>query len=609
MKSNNIILHTARAAVVMFSLIMAYACSDFLEEKPYTFVKPGQVGDSNEAAQQWVTGTYSKMLDDMARWSYFPRVLEMDCDYTGGPDWAFSSVGAGNFQSDEIIDSFWKGFYNLVFRTAYSEHYISLMSNVDSDVKDNCIGEMRFLKAFSYFMLTRAYGEIPLFSTQESVAVMNDGESLNKPRAAIKDVYAEIIRLLAGEGEEHGAIDLLFSNTDSKFVEGHASKGAAAALLVKVYATMASASMPAGTEITVKTGEAYHYDASGVKAPTSIVNRTFAKTAVAGYDFDWQECYTKAATYAENIIEGQYGNYSLLPYDNLWKRGFYNKTEHMFMLCSVSGDEKYGTHIHRYFSGQQDGAGNVSSGMWIGSRWHWYQLFESTDYRVLKGVKHRFRYTDDVSWNGGSYYPGTTEYERMAKGYTDDDGTVHNPVAPYNDGVSYGYEFGSSRCMAFTTKYDDVTDPKIERTDAYWPFLRYADVLLLYAEAKCELDGGVSAEAVARLNEVRRRSNATEATVSGNGAITSQAALRSAIIEERAKEFAMEGDRRWDLIRWGIYIDAMNAIGGINSDGSQTRYDENNIYKYRESKHLLWPLPVSEIDSNTSIATNNPGWS
>ncbi|WP_235898033.1 RagB/SusD family nutrient uptake outer membrane protein [Heminiphilus faecis] len=53
----------------------------------------------------------------------------------------------------------------------------------------------------------------------------------------------------------------------------------------------------------------------------------------------------------------------------------------------------------------------------------------------------------------------------------------------------------------------------------------------------------------------------------------------------------------------------MNAIGGINSDGSQTRYDENNIYKYRESKHLLWPLPVSEIDSNTSIATNNPGWS
>ena len=46
----------------MFSLIMAYACSDFLEEKPYAFVKPGQVGDSNEAAQQWVTGTYSKML-------------------------------------------------------------------------------------------------------------------------------------------------------------------------------------------------------------------------------------------------------------------------------------------------------------------------------------------------------------------------------------------------------------------------------------------------------------------------------------------------------------------------------------------------------------------
>ena len=163
--------------------------------------------------------------------------------------------------------------------------------------------------------------------------------------------------------------------------------------------------------------------------------------------------------------------------------------------------------------------------------------------------------------------------------------------------------------MAFTTKYDDVTDPTIERTDAYWPFLRYADVLLILAEAKCELASGVSSEAIGFLNDVRSRSNATLAVTSGNGAITNKVQLRSAIIEERAKEFAMEGDRRWDLIRWGIYIDAMNAIGGINSDGSQTKYDEFNVFKSRDTKHLLWPLPVGEIDGNMSITENNPGWS
>lgn len=587
---------------------MLTGCSDFLEEKPYDFVKPEQVGDGNEAVSQWTTGAYSKMLDDMARWSYFPRVLEVDNDYVTGPDWSFSQLGAGNFQNDPVIDGFWKGFYNLIFRANYAEHYITLMKEADGTVKNNGIGEMRFLKAFSYFMLTRAYGEIPLFSVDESVAIMEKGAERNQPRAAIRDVYAEIIRLLAGNENEKGAIDLLYDNRNTAFEEGHVSKGAAAALLAKVYATMASASLPAGTEVTIRTGQAYYY-LNGQMVPTGLVNKTFAKTAVAGYNFDWRECYTKAAQYAKGVMEGTYGSYGLLAYDNLWKRSFANKTEHLFMLAGVSGDEKYGTFIHRYFSGQQDGAGNISTGMWMGNRWHWYQLFDAQDRRIIDGVKHRFRYVSQVASNSGCYYPGTDEYKQKAQGYTDASGVYHAPEYPYNDGVYYSNKFGSSQFLAFTTKYDDVTDPKLERTDAYWPFLRYADVLLIYAEAQCELGDGVSSEAIDKLNEVRRRSNAVEAVTSGNGAITSKEQLRSAILEERAKEFAMEGDRRWDLIRWGVYLDAMNAIGGVNADGSKTKYDENNIYKFRESKHLLWPLPTSEVDANTAIEGNNPGWS
>ena len=591
---------------ILFAMVLAGAtagismtsCSDFLEEKPYAFVKPGQVGDGNDAVSQWTTGVYSKMLDNMARWSYFPRVLEVDCDYATGPDWAFADLGAGNFQNIELIDSFWKGFYNLIFRANYAEYYIGKMSKADEAVKNNGIGEMRFLKAFSYFMLTRAYGEIPLFSMEESVGVMEAGAERNQPRSSISEVYAEIIRLLAPAEDGQGAIDLLYTNDDADFVEGRASKGAAAALLAKVYATMGAASLPAGTEISVRTGQAYQYN-SGKKVATTLVKKDFKKTAVAGYDFDWEECYTQAAFYAEKLMNGDYGTYGLLPYANLWKRSSANKTEHIFMLGGVSGDEMYGTSIHRWFSGQQDGAGNISTGLWIGNRWHWYQLFDPQDSRIVDGVKHRYRYKDQVSSNSGCYYPGTDEYKNK----------VDNKEYPYNDGVKYSNNFGQSRYLAFTTKYDDVTDPKIERTDAYWPFLRYADVLLIYAEAKCELDEGVSTEAINKLNDVRGRSNATKASTTGNGAITTKVELRSAILEERAKEFAMEGDRRWDLIRWGIYLDAMNAIGGVNADGSATKYDENNIYKFRESKHLLWPLPTSEVDSNTAIDENNPGWS
>ena len=182
------------------------------------------------------------------------------------------------------------------------------MSNVDSDVKDNCIGEMRFLKAFSYFMLTRAYGEIPLFSTQESFTV------ISVPAGIDADAIVAYTFTRSAAAAPFDACPS--TNFESVLLNSR---------------SMAPCSSPSPARRRI------------ISAYTSLM-------AARGLFSD-----SKAATYAENIIEGQYGNYSLLPYDNLWKRGFYNKTEHMFMLCSVSGDEKYGTHIHRYFSGQQDG--------------------------------------------------------------------------------------------------------------------------------------------------------------------------------------------------------------------------------------------------------------
>ena len=155
-----------------------------------------------------------------------------------------------------------------------------------------------------------------------------------------------------------------------------------------------------------------------------------------------------------------------------------------------------------------------------------------------------------------------------------------------------------SQCLAFTTKYDDVTNDAIKDADCNWPFLRYADVLLIYAEAENEL--GNADKAVYYLNKVRERSNATQASLDeGNGALDTQLKRRSAIIEERAKEFACEGDRRWDLIRWGIYLDAMNAIEGS---------DDSGVSKVRQSRCLLYPLPASEINTNKYITKNNPGW-
>lgn len=565
------------------SLISLTACNSWIEEDPESEITDEKVGDSNEAVAQWLTGTYSKWIDDMFRWGYFPRVLEFDADYISGPDWLFGTFGAGNFQGEsDVTDALWKGCYGMIGRCNNAERHIKAMQNATTAVKNNAIGELKFMKAFAYFLVVRAYGDCPIQPEEETT-------DYNQPRQPIVNVYDYIISNL----EE--AASLMYKNTDGSYQKGHVNAGSAAGLLAKVYATMASAAMPEGTEVVVRTGPAYTGTSSSRKyAPLQEV--TFRKTAVNGYTtLDAATLYGKAAEWAKHVIDGDYGTYELLTYDKLWTKECATASEFMFSVGSVSGDATYKNAVHSQYEGYKTGQGSdfIQSGGWVGCTRHWYDLFDHDDLRIVQGVKHRWRAYTQEATNTGFYYPYTDEYSIMATGFDLSGTWVADPSGIYADGVSYYYSM-DSQCLAFTTKYMDVTNDAIENADANWPFLRFADVLLIYAEAQNEL--GNASDAVTYLNKVRERSNAVGATVDGLATIE---ARRSAILEERAKELACEADRRWDLIRWGIYLDAMNAIGGT---------DDSGVLKSRTSRNLLYPIPAQELNTNKAITDNNPGW-
>ena len=565
------------------SLFCLTACNSWIEEDPESEITDEKVGDSAEALDQWLTGAYSKWIDDMFRWGYFPRVLEFDADYISGPDWLFGTFGAGNFQGEsDVADALWKGCYGMIGRCNNAQRHIQAMEKVSAATKNNAIGELKFMKAFAYFLIVRAYGDCPIQPEEETA-------DYNQPRQSVTAVYDYIIKNL----EEAAA--LMYKNTDAGFQKGHANAGSAAGLLAKVYATMASAAMPEGTEVTVRTGPAYTGTSSSRKyAPLQKV--VLRKTPVAGYtSLDPVALYGKAAEWAKQVIDGNYGTYELLSYENLWKKSYATSSEFMFSVGSVSGDATYKNAVHSQYEGYKTGVGSdfIQSGGWVGCSRHWYDLFDHDDYRITKGVKHRWRAYTQEATNTGFFYPYTDEYSIMATGFDLSGTWVADPSGIYADGVSYYYSM-DSQCLAFTTKYMDVTNDAIENADANWPFLRFADVLLIYAEAQNEL--GNASDAVTYLNKVRERSNAVGATADGLSTIE---ARRSAILEERAKEFACEADRRWDLIRWGIYLDAMNAIGGT---------DDSGVLKSRVSRNLLFPIPAQELNTNKAITSNNPGW-
>ena len=578
------ILTILAVAATAFSLS---SCDSWIKESPDDQITEEKVGDSDDAANSWVTGVYSKWIYDMFCWGYFPRVLEIDADYISGPDWMFNKFGTGNFQGEnDVTDALWNGCYALIKRANMAELRINGMQSLTEKAKNNYIGEVQFQKALAYFLLVRAYGEVPIQAED------NKYDNVSQPRQAVDKVYDYIIATL------ESAAAKMYKNTDAAYSEGHVSAGSAAGLLAKVYATEASSAMPAGTPITIRSGKTYNGSGdTQTYAPLRSIN--LEKTAVSGYEnLDSKALYTKAAEWAKKVIDGEYGSYELLDYDNLWKKASATASEFMFSVGSVSGDATYKNAIHTQYNGYLTATGSdfIQEGGWIGCTRHWYDLFDHDDFRIVKGVKHRWRaYTQEKS-NSGFYYPRDEEYTVMATGYDLNGNHVGDPQGIFADGVSYYYSM-DSQCLAFTTKYADVTNDAIKDADANWPFLRYADVLLIYAEAENEL--GQQSEAIKYLNMVRKRSNATPATSEGNGALDTQTKLRSAIIEERAKEFACEGDRRWDLIRWGIYLDAMNAIEGS---------DDSGISKVRESRTLLYPLPATEINTNKYITTNNPGW-
>jgi hypothetical protein len=116
--------------------------------------------------------------------------------------------------------------------------------------------------------------------------------------------------------------------------------------------------------------------------------------------------------------------------------------------------------------------------------------------------------------------------------------------------------------------------------------LRYADVLLMAAEAANE--DGNSGLAATYLEEVRKRArganNSILPIVSGG-----QSTLRTAIKQERRIEFAMEGERFYDLVRWG---DASAVLGG----------------KGYQTKHMYYPIPQTAIDQSGGVLVQNPNY-
>ncbi|MET0945482.1 MAG: RagB/SusD family nutrient uptake outer membrane protein, partial [Flavobacterium sp.] len=132
---------------------------------------------------------------------------------------------------------------------------------------------------------------------------------------------------------------------------------------------------------------------------------------------------------------------------------------------------------------------------------------------------------------------------------------------------------------AYSSAYTDAWE-----TDVDIKYLRYAEVLLMKAEASNEL--GQTSAAIPLLNQIRNRAGL------GNTSASSQADVRTAIWKERRVEMAFEHDRFFDLVRTGQAKAAFAVDGKV----------------FTEGKNELFPIPATFINQAGGLSSQNPGY-
>ncbi|HEY4148525.1 MAG TPA: RagB/SusD family nutrient uptake outer membrane protein [Chitinophagaceae bacterium] len=160
----------------------------------------------------------------------------------------------------------------------------------------------------------------------------------------------------------------------------------------------------------------------------------------------------------------------------------------------------------------------------------------------------------------------------------------------------------------YGTNYYDVTkyqDPSAPKNDAGADFivLRYADIILMFAEVANEMDGAptsATAASLVQLNRIRLRANPAATSLVylyTSSAVNTQAAFRTTIKAERRREFGMEDQRWYDLLRWGDAVTAMNA-----------HFASRGVNVVLQPYQVLYPIPQREVDISGHIITQNPGY-
>lgn len=590
--------------IAMLVCLNICGCSDFLEEDPKGKLTTDNFYNSESDARQAINGVYRRLSDS---WVTGYNIKQIPNDLLKRASWDEAS-GLSNFtygSENTYIAGMWQNHYAVI------KDCNSVIDNVTTNKEkinnwERYVGQAHGIRAFLYFDLVRWFGDVPLVLTDTKSL-----DGLEVTRTPQKEVFRQII-----EDFEYCISHTMDKGDTSKgYQYGRLTKDACHGFLAKVYLWLGSVAQRDGKEILGNAADNFE----------------------------------KSLEHSSAVIQG--GRYKLVDYyPDVFNAKTRDKAPDEVLWCvqGLTGDDT-GTWTGMMFGirGNQNLGGswdNISS-----SDYHRMMYEPSDSIRRLWNCPRMTIQDDGTLW-GWDYkmYWDTRGDQKLSEA------TENNSWLQWSIGKFRRYPLADPSSYNYTNFGMDE------------PLLRYADVLLMYAEAYNEVNhgpgdyrpssgmdmSGISIQsAYDAVNLVRKRSRIANEGIMHQDVlprklITDYAtevdecvpdwkpgaygyiydgvrtaweynrygddytAFRTEILNERARELVAESTDRWcDLVRRGILVKQMQAWRQYNPFISNTEREittpgaPENI----QSRNMLLPVPLSEIDVNKNL-TQNPGY-
>ena len=578
--------------VTILCAIMLSGCEGFLDRFPYDENSASVAFSTAKKAETVLNGAYSNLgydytSSDVLNWDAFAGVL--DPQASAGLTGSFLFLDGTIQPNNTMFQTWWKRFYEGINRANDVISHIDAVPDMDAATKACRKAEAKFLRAYHYYRLNCLWRGVPVY-------LENLGpDQYTKPRSSEEDVWGVIIDDLTDCIACESLPDK-YNSTSSSY--GRITKGACYMLRGKAYMWLKEWAKAEADFKAVTT--------MGYSLPTGITYDklfTLANERCDEMIFSFQ---AENVTGCGNVFSRTYGNWETAGNGN---NTYYMSTDFVDTYeCADGKPFNWDDFLPGYSSMTpaarkiffcRDGltaselatltanGADVSKYLPVGNEARIMAAYAARDPRLAATV-----ITPYSEYKGGFYGEEVTYVYRYPY-RSDETGTGNDIRTRRNDNMLY--------CpRKFVTVGRECTDVNYNPVDV--PIFRYADLLLLLAEAINEQGASKYTDAIPYVNQVRSRAGAALLNSNAYTTVTSQEDMRARIRNEKRWELALEEVLYTEELRWGTWKDFRFG----NKAGLKELWGTNiTTYTFGGDHYIKWALPESEVEMNRNLKQND----